>query len=218
MLNTPVWEGGLKVTVKQGPNRVISSVAPATQGIEVEMPSEGRRTVQADLRAPTSSERDARPGKSPGGRAGRGRALVMDLIKPEPQNRHADNNIRRWTRLIRGQFWVYCKQQARLPSQVPIPERFNRGIDRTAGETGGSSRRSGTARPAAPARGRTDQGRRVLPSRRDHLRDAARDRKRLTWRALVELETNSVLYLRALASDVNGQVFVQDPPTKPTLR
>ena len=65
---------------------------------------------------------------------------MMDLIKPEPQNRHADNNIRRWTRLIRGQFWVYqYDEQARLPSQVPIPERFNRGIDRTAGETGGSS-------------------------------------------------------------------------------
>lgn len=35
----------------------------------------------------------------------------------------------------------------------------------------------------------------------------------INWIALVELETKSVLYLRALAADVNGQVFKHDPIT-----
>ena len=35
----------------------------------------------------------------------------------------------------------------------------------------------------------------------------------INWIALVELETKSVLYLRALAVSVNGQVFKHDPIT-----
>jgi zinc metalloprotease ZmpB len=35
----------------------------------------------------------------------------------------------------------------------------------------------------------------------------------INWIALVELETKSVLYLRALVASVNGQVFKHDPIT-----
>ena len=78
MLNTPVWEGGLKVTVKQGPNRVISSVSTSHASIEVEMPSEEAvERYKRIFRAPTSSERDARPGKSPG-RTSRTRSRAGD--------------------------------------------------------------------------------------------------------------------------------------------
>ena len=40
------------------------------------------------------------------------------------------------------------------------------------------------------------------------------DRQVITWRAMFEPETGSVLYLRALVSDLTGQVFSLDPPTK----
>jgi hypothetical protein len=36
----------------------------------------------------------------------------------------------------------------------------------------------------------------------------------INWRALVELETGSILYLRALAASVNGLVFLHDPVTE----
>jgi hypothetical protein len=36
---------------------------------------------------------------------------------------------------------------------------------------------------------------------------------RMNWRALVEVETNTILYLRALSSGVSGKVFTYDPIT-----
>ena len=35
----------------------------------------------------------------------------------------------------------------------------------------------------------------------------------MNWRMLVEVETNTILYLRALTSGVNGLVFASDPIT-----
>ena len=44
--------------------------------------------------------------------------------------------------------------------------------------------------------------------------EVIRGRDRHMWRALVELETNSVLYLRPLSANVNGYVYEEDPITK----
>jgi hypothetical protein len=218
VLNTPVWGAGLKVTVKQGPNRVISSVNTSHASIEVERPSEEAVERYKRLFRATDVLRARRAaGEEPGeDEQDEGRALVMDLINLEPQNRHDANDIRRWTRLIRGQFWVYqYDEEARLPSQVPIPERFNRGIDRTPGEAGEiiPDDREPLVLPLPPVDERIQDGAYYLVAEITFEMPLG-ERKRLTWRALVEVETNSVLYLRALTSDVNGQVFVQDPPTK----
>lgn len=119
VLNTPVWAAGLKVTVKQGPNRVISSVNTSHASIEVEMPSEEAVERYKRLFRATDVLRARRAaGEEPGeDEQDEGRALVMDLINLEPQNSHDANDIRRWTRLIHGQFWVYqYDEEARLPS------------------------------------------------------------------------------------------------------
>ena len=44
--------------------------------------------------------------------------------------------------------------------------------------------------------------------------EAAVGPDRHVWRALVELETNSILYLRPLSAYVNGYVYEEDPITK----
>ena len=44
--------------------------------------------------------------------------------------------------------------------------------------------------------------------------EVAVGRDRHVWRALVELETNSILYLRPLSAYVNGYVYEEDPITK----
>ena len=126
VLNTPVWSAGLKVTVKQGPNRVVRSSSTAHAGIEVAMPPE--ESIErykayfqaADVLRARRAAGDKEPGESEENEA---RDLVLELTQVKPGC--APAAVRRGTRLIRGQFWIYQYDElARLPSTAPIPERF----------------------------------------------------------------------------------------------
>lgn len=217
-LNTPVWEAGLKVTVKQGPNRVIRSVNTGHTDVEVEPPSdEAVERYKRLFRTTDILRARLAAGDEPGeDEADEGRAFVMKLADVKPQSKRATAAAKRHTRFIRGRFWVYLyDEEARLPERVPIPERFNRGIEPAPGEVGeiAPDDHEPLVLPLPPVDERIEDGAHYLVAEITFEMPLG-DRERLTWRALVEVETNSVLYLRALASDVNGQVFFQDPPTK----
>jgi hypothetical protein len=216
VLNTPVWSAGLNVTVKQGPNRVVHSSNSAHAGIEVEMPPEEsieryKRIFQATdvLRARRAAGEE--PGES---EEDEGRNLVLELTQVKPASRRPAA-VRRRTRLIRGQFWIYQYDElARLPSTSPVPERFNRGPDSGPGEGGEvPDDRAPLVLPLPPVDDRIEDGAYYLVGEIT-FEMPLEDREQLTWRMLVEVQTNSVLYLRALVSEVDGQVFLQDPPTK----
>lgn len=209
VLNTPVWAAGLKVTVKQGPNRVIRSVNTGHADVEAEMPSEEAvERYKRFFRATDVLRARRAAGDEPGeDAADEGVALVMDLIDLQPQSERDAAEMRRRTRLIRGRFWVYqYDEEARLPARVPHP---------APGEAGESppDDREPLVLPLPPVDERLQDGAYYLVAEMTFEMPLG-DRERLTWRMLVEVETNSVLYLRALASEVNGQVFLQDPPTK----
>ena len=215
VLNTPVWSAGLKVTVKQGPNRVVRSSSTAHASIEAAMPPEEaieryKRIFQAAdvLRARRAAGEEPREGEQ-----NEGRDLVLDLTQARPGRRIAA--VRRGTRLIRGQFWIYQYDElTRLPSTSPVPERFNRGPDHGPGETVEvSGDHTPLVLPLPPVDERIEDGAYYLVADISFEMPLG-EREQLTWRMFVEVETNSVLYLRALASDVDGQVFLQDPPTK----
>ncbi|TWF76646.1 hypothetical protein FHX44_112541 [Pseudonocardia hierapolitana] len=216
VLNTPVWAAGLKVTVKQGPNRVVRSVNTAHAGIEVEMPPEEsveryRRLFQ---RTEILRARRAAGDELSEDAEDEGRDLLIDLTDAEwPSERAAV--ARRQTRLIFGQFWVYQYDElARVPSSNSIPERFNRDVGRESGETGEvPDDRGPLLLPLPPVDERIQDGAYYLVAEITFEMPVG-DREQLTWRMLVEVQTNSVLYLRALVSEVDGQLFLQDPPTK----
>jgi hypothetical protein len=137
-----------------------------------------------------------------------GRKLIVDTVSMKPTGRArgaaAQPEGVEAARLIRGRFWIYQYIEAdRLP---PTGGRVD-----VVGET-----REQGAPLTLP-----------LPAVSDAIRDGshylvaeitfdmpAEGREHITWQALVELTTQSVLYLRALSGDVNGRVFTQDPPTK----
>ena len=214
-LNTPVWAAGIKVTVKSGPNRVVRSVDTSHVNVDAELPSQDvvdryKRLFGATevLRArasvgeePSASE-DAEGKKllveATGLKARRARAAAAaDTDRPEV------------VRLIRGRFWVYqYDSDARLP-QAGKPGRGG------GGNTPGETRPEGTplALPLPPVADAIQDGRHYLVAEIT-FEATAEGREHITWQALVELTTASVLYLRALAGDVDGRVFVQDPPTK----
>lgn len=218
VLNTPVWGAGLKVTVMQGPNRVIRSVNTGHAAIDVAMPSEEaieryRRLFGA---ADVLNARRAAGDEPSEEEVEEGRALVTNLIDAKAQTEREAAALKRSTRLIQGRFWVYqYDEEARLPSTLPIPERANRGIDRAPDEAGEivPDDREPLTLPLPPVAEQIQDGAYYLVAEITFAMPLG-DYEHLTWRILVDVETDSVLYLRALASNVNGQVFVQDPPTK----
>ena len=136
VLNTPVWSAGMQVTVKQGPNRVVQSSSTAHAGIAVELPpAEAIERYRRIFQAAEVRRARRAVGEEPGeSEENEGRDLVLELTQAKPGRRPAA--VRRGTRLIRGQFWIYQYDElTRLPSTSPVPERFNRGRDRGPGET-----------------------------------------------------------------------------------
>ncbi len=229
-LNVPVWQAGLRVTLKQGPNRVIGSEDTTQPGVDAKMPSKvavdryrkvfiasnsaaiQRRAVMryTDLRAASplaSQETEADSA---------GEAFVRRLIsfKDKAEERKVA------LRLIRGRFWIYrYDAAARL-------EKFEDGDDPVVKE-----------QPATRSRrDRKTSGREVhgphmappfdLPDVDSKIKDGAYymvaeitfetfvGRDRNVWRILVDLETNSILYLRTMSANVNGYVYERDPITK----
>ncbi|MFE2124539.1 hypothetical protein ACFW9U_28300 [Rhodococcus aetherivorans] len=215
VLNTPVWGAGLKVTVKQGPNRVIASLFTGHTGIEVTLPSTA--AIERYKRIFTLTEvlraRSAAGDEVSETEADEGAALVRDLIATESRSKLETETTSR-PRLIRGRFWVYqYDESARLPSGTRVPERANRGVERpmeSAGETADSAL---LTLPLPPVAESIVDGFHYLVAEIT-FEMPLDDRDRLIWRILVDVATDSVLYLRALASEVDGQVFAQDPPTK----
>lgn len=229
-LNVPVWRAGLKVTVKQGPNRVIRSEDTSQSGIEVKLPSASvveryrelflranadsvqRRAVLAepDLKA-LSPASDAKGGESESAREAE--AFVRHLFPGS-----SDTKPRVRIRLIRGRFWIY-----RYDADARLPEGIEPGPvvkESRAPAVATRRRKSGAEMPDVP-----EPLPFAIPPVSSKIKDGAwymvaeitfevvSGHDRLVWRALVELETGSILYLRPLSAHVNGHVFERDPIT-----
>lgn len=217
VLNTPVWGAGISVTVKQGPHRVVASVNTSHGEIDVEMPPDEvvSRYRQLFRLADVNRARRDLGDEPPAGDEAPATKMVLESVGLRASRRRQGPESTPTARLIRGRFWVYqYDEQARLASDG---KRIRDRIQRADDESGSSEQP-----PDDPA-----QLTLPLPPVDDDIRDGAYylvaeitfeapagTRERMTWQALVELATGSVLYLRALSGDVNGQVFVQDPPTK----
>ncbi len=238
-LNVPVWRAGLKVSIKLGPSRVIQSESTRQLGIQASMPSKSAITryqklfetanaaslqiravaARPELRAAAAPDEGAvEAGKA-------GEDFLRKILKfPEPAK-----GGRTSARLIRGRFWIYrydARDRLRKEDQdafkVSAKPKAERGAVVRQRRRGGSE--------ADPARRRPpfDIGA-VDPEISDGayymvgevtfevVRGTEQGTERGTWRALVDLETGSVLYLRPLSGDVTGLVFDNDPITKTGL-
>ncbi|WNM62494.1 hypothetical protein [Candidatus Nitrospira neomarina] len=229
-LNVPVWRAGLKVSVKQGPTRVIHSEDTTQQGVDAKMPGRGaidryrkvltnsntatiqRRAVmkQTDLLAtvPTAGENTEAERE--------GEAFVRKLFSFRSESEAKRANLR----LIRGRFWVYrYDSAARLPEdEEPVGPVVK---EQASSKTRRGRKRSGREMPGFSVPRPFD-----IPEVDSKIKDgayfmvaeitfeAAVGPDRHVWRVLVELETNSILYLRPMSAYVNGYVYEEDPITK----
>lgn len=232
-LNVPVWRAGLKVTVKQGPSRVVRSEDTTQSGVDAKMPaadvieryrklffdsntaSVQRRAVlaHADLKAVAVSAR-AGAGESEAEREGE--AFVRRLFA----FKNVAKEKRGKSRLIRGRFWIY-----RYDAAARLPEDVDVGNPGTKPPSVGDVRRRRAA-GAQEVHGVHEPRPFDIPAVASGIKDGAyymvaevtfevvQGLDRHVWRALVELETGSVLYLRSLTAYVNGYVYENDPITK----
>jgi len=189
-LNTPVWEAGITVTLKHNPLMIIAASNTCVSGINAKMPSP--ETVQRYLQLFASAEKpDAELlnrnfKKTP-------KDEVASLFKMFGLDSNAD--------LTRGRFFVYqYTEKQRVVNHEQIQESQK-------------NKAWGTV-PTLP-----------LPSVPKTIQEGnwymvaelffqlPINGEPMYWRALVEIETGTVLYLRAMTSGINGLVFEYDPIT-----
>ena len=214
-LNVPVWASGVTATVKQAPERIVAATNTSENGIDAKMPS--TEAIERYRRLFTSGDRvDVTPRqravrRRPDEAEEGGSELLLDIlgkaVKPPkgPEERQAG------PRLIRGRFFVYRYDPAkrtddfpRQPSGTNVPE----GVPE---ETDQLLMGSPPTLPLPSVSKSIQPGHWYLVAELV-FRLPYRGRP-MNWRMLVEIETNAILYLRALTSGVNGFVFASDPIT-----
>ena len=207
-LNVPVWAAGLTVTLEQAPVRVVASTNTSERGIDAELPS--REAIERYRRVFMTGEKveaRSRPQARNAG-AARDSSLLLTILGPAlPPTGEPGSDDRPVPRLIRGRFYVY---RYRAEDRT-----HGRDHDHPPGTTHSASDQPlcGTppTLPLPPVDDAIKEGRWYVVAELIFRLPIAGSR--MNWRALVEVETNSVLYLRALTSGQNGLVFVYDPIT-----
>lgn len=195
--NVPVWRGGVSVTVKENPYRIVRAVSHAHAGVLELPPREAIARVREALLA-LERQRGGRLATAPEGVA------FASLFAPAAGP--AKNEAAAWTghaRVTRGAFYIYRYEAARRLSR--LAGRGARTVDLEVSD-------HRPTLPLAPVPGHIHEGAHHLVAEVIfNLRGGAG--RGTNWRALVEVESGAILFLRAMIAGVSGQVFVYDPKT-----
>ena len=217
--NVPVWGAGLTVTLKHGPTRVVAAVdtsrdvpaltLPARQAIaqyeRLFAVADAERLLRDAGLFPPPSLRDApRAARRPAASAESETAAFVRglLIGQSPRPARGRAHARNATRVVRGRFFAYryAPGERFAPHAVPVSESTD------------AKNRDEPTLPLAPVDKSLQSGEYRLVGEITFPFALPRHGT-IMWLALVDVQTTSVLYLRALASGVNGMVFTVDPIT-----
>ena len=197
-LNTPVWSAGLTVTVQNDRGHVLSMTNTSEGGINAKLPPHKDLERYRKLFA-TGEKTD--PG---GAKAADGSDALLSNILDKAARNSDKQEPPPEPKLIRGRFFVYCYDTAKRLRDWP----------ESSPEQGLAGAEDPEQLPILP-----------LPAVPKSIKDGVwrfvaeliirlpYQGRRMNWRLLVDVETDAVLYLRALVSGVNGLVFTYDPIT-----
>ena len=198
------------MTVKHGPNRVVAATDTSHPAPRAPLPSgaavgrlqqlfavaEAEQKLRQSGLDPATHMNAAVRASGPEGEAATSR-FVREILPPGVA-------VPGGGRLIRGRLYVYrYDANERLPKHEAVPPE-------TAGAPD-SHQDPVLPLPPVPASIKDGQYYTVAEVT---FELGIPGNEKLVWLALVEIETNAVLYLRALASGVNGLVFKVDPITQ----
>jgi hypothetical protein len=212
-LNVPVWQAGFTVTVKSNPYRIISAVNTSQEGLNAKLPAEeiiDRHEKLFNMAELNNQIRKLELGEEReefSETADFVRSLI-DRTKLRKESRETSRNGIKDkgddAELIRGRLYVYkYDEKNRLPHHTK---------QQLKPENAKEEEESMPVLPLPPVDEKIEEGQYYLVAETtfSFTTDEFGD---INWLALVELETDSVLYLRALAASVNGMVFKYDPIT-----
>lgn len=208
-LNTPVWAAGVTVTIKQAPARIVAATNTSEHGINAKMPSAEAIERYRRLFATGEKKVDGLPSrataKKPKASVAAGCELLAEILGKAAQTT---------PRLIRGRFFIYRYDAAKRTADHPPTTSTKYAPEQDATQV---IDQPPTGTPQTPPL--------ILPPvsksiQQEHWYLVAEltfrlphEGIRMNWRMLVEVETNTILYLRPLSSGVNGLVFTYDPIT-----
>jgi hypothetical protein len=196
-LGVPVWRTGVTVTVKDDPTRVVESTSTTLAEVDADLPSP--EAVTRWRQATRATARDDRAADEGSGSAD---DLVRDALGlGAHDDAGADVDAAR-LRVNQSRFYVYrYDPRARQPAAHDEEDGATHDLEADDVEV---------TMPLPPVPDTIRAGGDYLVTEVVFtLPYAGFDT--LNWRALIEVETNAVLWLRALVAGVNGLVFTLDP-------
>lgn len=214
-MNVPVWRKGLSVTIKQNPNRVVDSINTSQDDVRAEMPSRDAIERYRRLFESISSKRRDR------GMAEEGKAaspdVLMEVLNPSRQKdkkaRAAKELTIRNIKLLDGRFFIYRYDPDKRFGGAPRPPIDRPNVAGTvAGTKGTVDEDYNPFLDLPPVDDRIKEGQDYMVAELRFETDTAQW-GHVVWLILVELETGSILFVKALTSNVDAFVYTYDPIT-----
>lgn len=207
--NTPVWNGGLSVTVKPNPYRVVRTTSYGHPDLSLDLPSKERiEAVRNGLRLANAQPRtrDRAAGRV-FARNDDDAPSLLDFV-PAGATDGDDREFPAWFReasVVRGYFYVYrYDEKERQPDHAV---NFGAPLER---KDSAEAHHLHLTLPLPQVPGELRHGQHYLVA---ELVFHLRRKPWLHWKALVEVRTGAILWLRAMTDGVNGLVFTYDPKT-----
>lgn len=214
-LNIPVWAAGVTTTIKQAPVRVVAATDTSAQGIDAKMPSKEAIARYRRLFA-TGEKVDTLPGRGIAKQIEAVAVVDSDLLseilgKAAMASKELDEK-QATPRLIRGRFFVYRYDSGKRLADHPHPTA-KASVSAQLPMQDVDQPLCGTppTLPLPPVPKSIREGHWYVVA--ELVIRLPYEGSRMNWRLLIEVETNTILYLRALTSGVNGLVFTYDPIT-----
>jgi zinc metalloprotease ZmpB len=187
-LGIPVWEAGVAVQIKLNPFRILSSQSTRHPDLKVKAPSRNKVKQAESMTEAELARLLGLQSKSRGGFVADRKSLKIES---------------------RGLFIYRYESAKRVPATPPPPQPP---IGIAGREQEPTFAPELPTLPLPPVADGIREGQHYVCARIDFAL-AGRTRGLLHWVALIEVDSLSVLYLRAFTDNVNGMVFERDPVT-----
>ncbi len=194
-LGLPVWGKGISLNIKQHPFRVLSASNSADDQVQAKKPS---ASALKKFRSVSSKE-------------------LIKLLDMDDKKNNQSIDLRsikvNGDRLVVYQFIRAHALASEHPTPSQIRSHESGDIRQTMAADANKFRHSHPRLPVAIG-GKNIKEDQYYVSSEIHFTLSLEPWGRLNWRMIVDIETGSVLYLRALVDNVDGLVFTADPFTQ----
>jgi hypothetical protein len=218
-LDVPVWQAGLTVTLKERPYRIVGVVNTSQEGLDARLPHPDKIRRFKELFAKAAADNQFR-GFELGDKEEEPETAkflhgLVDRAKLRDSKSKGGkrNDNMEGPRIIRGRFYVYKYDEKK---RLPVSEDKSTRAKTTPEQTdAGFPGEHEPILPLPPVHRSIKDGQYYVVA--EIIFSFPIRNESLNWLALVEIDTGSVLLLKAMVASVNGYVFKQDPITSSGL-